>query len=396
MNGTNCANTLAQELRYRVTAGEAYYTPGCTSSSQCVFPNAIIPQSAFSAPTNALPKYVPLPNLGSDFTTSANKETLRDDQAGARIDANTRLGMVSGYYFVDDYAFVNPYGATSVPGFSTTSNGRAQMINLGITKSFGASSVNELRLEYMRDLPFTQCSGWRGAPFGCFPGFTGIFPMQPQLQGVEQVSFNNFNIGASQKFLVVLDNTYEVKDNFSKVIGTHTLKFGGTFGYSQVSYKFTFALNGTFGFNGTETGSDWADFLIGAPYQCQQGLQLPMYSRGRDYAVYGQDSWRATQHLTVNYGLRWEVSTPWWETHNQVEGLLPSVSRRYFRERPTAGSSRATLGFPPPWLRRATTILPRAWVSLILPMPREACWANCWAGPARRASVPDGASIILL
>ena len=226
VNGNFWANNLSQELGYPVTAGEAYYTPGCASSAKCVFPNATIPMAAFSAPTNALLKYIPLPNLGADFTTSANKETLRDDKGGARIDANTRLGMASGYYFVDDFVLVNPYGAASLPGFGATNNGRAQMVNLGITKSFGPSSVNELRLEYMRDVPFTNApNGGLGVSLAS-QGFTGVFPMQANLQGVEQVSFNNFNIGASQSFLEVFDNTYEATDNFSKVRGTHTLKFG--------------------------------------------------------------------------------------------------------------------------------------------------------------------------
>lgn len=48
--GQSWANTLSKELGYTVLPGERYYTPGCTSSSQCVFPNAIIPLAAWSAP----------------------------------------------------------------------------------------------------------------------------------------------------------------------------------------------------------------------------------------------------------------------------------------------------------------------------------------------------------
>jgi len=50
VSGDAWASTLSQRLGYTVTNGEPYYTSGCTSSSQCVFPNAVIPQSAISPP----------------------------------------------------------------------------------------------------------------------------------------------------------------------------------------------------------------------------------------------------------------------------------------------------------------------------------------------------------
>ena len=330
VDGAAWANTLTQTLGYPVTSGEAYYTPGCTTSAQCVLPNATIPQSAFSAPAKADAKYIPTPNTAGGFSTSAYDETLRDDKASARMDGNTRLGMITGYYFVDDFTLVNPYGSDNIPGFASGNNGRAQMLNLGITKTFGASSVNELHIGYMRDVQFS------GTPMGglgmslASQGFTGIFPMNPSYEGVEPMGFNNYNIGVANNFLRVYDNTYNLADNFSKVMGTHTLKFGGAYAYDQVEYRFTLNLNGSFNFNGNETGYDFADFLLGAPNGYSQGLQLPVYSRARTYSLYVQDSWRARKNLTLNYGLRWEVSSPWWEAHNEFEALIPGCQSKEF------------------------------------------------------------------
>ena len=347
VNGTAWANTLSQRFGYPVTNGEPYYTSGCTSSAQCVFPNAVIPQSAISAPAQFLMKYIPLPNSGSYYTTSAYKETLRDDKASGRIDANTRLGMVSAYYFFDDDILVNPYASDNIPGFASGNNGRAQIVNLGITKSFGAASVNELRLGYMRDVQFS------GTPIGglgpklASEGFTGIFAMNPSYEGVEPISFNSYNIGVANNFLRVFDNTYNFADNFSKVIGTHTVKFGGAFSYDQVEYRFALNLNGSFGFSdGIETGFDFADFLIGAPASYSQGLQLPVYARSRTYNLYAQDSWRATQNLTLNYGLRWEVSSPWWEAHNEWEALIPGCQSKEFPGSPVGWCFPGDPGIP--------------------------------------------------
>ncbi len=346
VQGSAWANTLSQRFGYPVTAGEPYYTSGCTSNAQCVFPNAVIPKSAFSPPASFLMKYIPLPNSGSAYTTSAYKETLRDDKASGRIDGNTRLGMVSGYYFIDDDILVNPYGGANLPGFASQNNGRAQIINLGITKALGATAVNELRLGYMRDVQFSNAPLGGLGPKLSDEGFTGIFPMNPSYEGVEPIGFNNYSIGVANSFLRVFDNTYNFADNFSKVIGTHTVKIGGALSYDQVEYRFTLNLNGSFQFNGNETGFDFADFLIGAPNTYSQGLQLPVYGRSRTYDLYAQDSWRATRNLTVNYGLRWEVSSPWWEAHNEWEALIPGCQSKEFPGSPTGWCFPGDPGIP--------------------------------------------------
>jgi hypothetical protein len=66
VNGQTLAATLSQKLGYTVTPGESYYTANCTSTSQCVFPGAMIPQSVWSGPAKNLLRYIPLPNVGSN------------------------------------------------------------------------------------------------------------------------------------------------------------------------------------------------------------------------------------------------------------------------------------------------------------------------------------------
>ena len=66
VQGSYAASLLTQRLGYGVSTGEAYYTPGCTSTTQCVFPNAVIPQRAWSAPAQNLLQYIPLPNVGTN------------------------------------------------------------------------------------------------------------------------------------------------------------------------------------------------------------------------------------------------------------------------------------------------------------------------------------------
>ena len=66
VNGQSWANSLSQKLGYAVSPGELYYTQGCVSPSQCVFPYARIPQSVLSEPANHLLTYIPEPNQGTN------------------------------------------------------------------------------------------------------------------------------------------------------------------------------------------------------------------------------------------------------------------------------------------------------------------------------------------
>src|ERR1700735_522661 len=65
VSGSYWAGLLSQKLGYPVSAGENYYTPGCTSAT-CVLPNAVVPQSAWSAPATSLLQYIPAANNPND------------------------------------------------------------------------------------------------------------------------------------------------------------------------------------------------------------------------------------------------------------------------------------------------------------------------------------------
>ena len=76
--------------------------------------------------------------------------------------------------------------------------------------------------------------------------------------------------------------------------------------------------NGSFVFSGTETGVDFADFLIGVPSQYNQSQLNPFYARNKYVGLFAQDSWHARPSLTLNYGLRWDRIAPWSEKYNQI------------------------------------------------------------------------------
>jgi len=332
--GPYLANVLSRKLGYVVSANEPYYTPGCAASSQCVFPGAAIPQRVWSEPAKHLLQYIPLPNAGgSNFSTGSQGQRVRDDKTSFHVDANNgRWGQLSAYYFFDDYFVNDPYptgqGGASVPGFNALNVGRAQLINLGQTKSFGTSTVNELRLSYMRNANNVgQPAGGVGPSlasqgFVTGAGSSGIVPLAPQIEGIENVRFNSFVFGTPITNLQQWNNTYSVGDNLSKVLGNHTIKTGLGLSFEQVNVNPDATFNGSFLFAGSETGSDFADFLIGVASNYNQADSQSFYGRHKYAAVFIQDSLRAKSNLTLNYGLRWDLMRYWSEKFNQVPTFI--------------------------------------------------------------------------
>jgi hypothetical protein len=335
------ATRLSQRLGYTVTSGEPYWTAGCNTladaqAGTCVFPGGVIPQKAWSPAAIGTIKYIPQPNIdpvAGTYSNNSQKNTVTDNKIGERVDFNNRkTGNWSFYYHFDDSTVLSalPSGGATVPGFPAQTPTRAQEFVISNTKVLGPTAVNEARVTFFRtsthldnptggkaslsSLGFVTGAGTQGIIPDAYPGYPEYVP---------QLYFNNFTIGAPSLITFQPNNTYTVSDGFSKVAGRHTLKFGGEFRYLQVNERNLASQDGAFVFDGTVTGVDFADYLIGAPTgsgggYTQAALQL-LDSRTRYGGAYAQDTWKATPNLTLNLGLRWEVSMPWYDTQGKIQ-----------------------------------------------------------------------------
>ena len=335
VSGPYLAGLLSHQLGYAVSSDEAYYYPGCstTSSPACVFPNATIPQRAWSAPAKKLLQYIPSPNVSaSQYSTSAFAQTNRDDKGSVRLDADTHFGRVSGYYFLDDYTLDNPYpgqqGGAAIPGFDALTIGRAQLFSISDSKVVGPNAVNEFNIGYLR---YANVIGEPHGGLGvslASQGFTtgagtpGIYVQAPQFEGVENITFPSFVMGVPITNVTQVNNTYYISDGYSRVFGSHTIKVGGQFHIDQVNEHPNATFNGTFNINGTETGDAFADFLIGTPSNFTQSSGRPFYLRNHYLGFYAQDSWRVSSNLTLNAGLRWDIIEPWSEKYHQLQTYI--------------------------------------------------------------------------
>jgi hypothetical protein len=166
------------------------------------------------------------------------------------------------------------------------------------------------------------------------PGTLGIINSGPDSwQSVPPISLNGqigFSFGRTISATGQYNNSWHVSDNFSKIWRKHTFKFGGDFRYLQINERNVYAPNGNFDFDGSETGHDVADFLLGAPDSYIQASYQVLDSRTKYGAAFAQDSWRVAPNFTVNYGLRWEVSTPWYDSQNKIQTIVPGVQSTVF------------------------------------------------------------------
>jgi len=320
VNGSAWAQALSTRLGYTVTDGELYSD---------VFPDGTIPQTAWSSATKGTLGFIPAANVGADlYATAAYPTRTSENMFGQRVDFLNKLtGNWSIYYLYDGSNAKEALAGASWPGFPDVTKVRNQQATLTNTRIINPTSVNEVRLSFTR-LP-TQTVPSGTAPtlesmgFVTGAGTDGINNSGPTgYLGVPTVQLNEFGFGTISPS-IANQNTYQIQDSFSKIKGRHTLKFGVDFRYYQMNQRNAGAPVGQFNFDGTETGSDVADYLLGAPSgYTQSSLQL-LDSRSKYGAAYAQDSIHIRPNVTINVGVRWEFSQPWYDAQDKIVALIP-------------------------------------------------------------------------
>jgi outer membrane receptor protein involved in Fe transport len=102
----------------------------------------------------------------------------------------------------------------------------------------------------------------------------------------------------------------------------HNLTLGVDFRRQEYNYLQQQNARGSFGFSGVTTGSDLADFLIGAPYTSALSTgNADKYLRESVYDAYVADDWRVSPQFTLSLGVRWEYGAPITELKNRLANL---------------------------------------------------------------------------
>ncbi|MGE0105057.1 MAG: carboxypeptidase regulatory-like domain-containing protein [Blastocatellales bacterium] len=104
------------------------------------------------------------------------------------------------------------------------------------------------------------------------------------------------------------NDSFSINDNLTKVVGSHTLKFGAVIEQGNKRQNFQDNSEGTISFNNWNphgTGNDWGDLLVGQLTDVQHGTRTPIGNyRFYNYEFYAQDQWKVRPNFTLEYGLR--------------------------------------------------------------------------------------------
>lgn len=282
-----------------------------------LFPTGQIPAADLNPLAVALMnKYVPMPNAPGNLFGLDAIERQKGNQGIARVDETVSgKDSVWASVYLESIPTIHdlPFLGANLPGFGETDNQFTTQLIGSWDHTFNANTLNELRLSFTR-FNYNAVAPTNPALPSSF-GFQGITPQFPGSASMPLVSLlGYFNLGFSPDGpQPVIENTYQLDDNFTKVRGSHTIKFGFDGRRYEVDNPFEANNNGQFAFNGGgqySTGDPGADFLLGVPdsyFQQSGGVQ-----DFRTYEIYAyiQDSWKVARNLTLNYGTGYQLDTP--------------------------------------------------------------------------------------
>jgi hypothetical protein len=281
----------------------------------------------------------PAPNLPSGQASVVSPSFNDLTSFIAKIDEQFNpSNTLTGRYFFGDSIQSFPLALTAsggqLPGFNTFTPTRVQLVSISYTHTIGANKVNELRY------------GWNRFAEGFFPGDQNFHPSSIGLCNASDVSQCSGGGPFDSGMPIVLvsgfaqlgstssvprhrfDTNNQVIDNFSWKLNKHDVKVGIDFHRTSIQQYFDKYFRGRLKFNGdgNPAADPLTDFLAG---NVDSGFQYfgnsLRHTHENNFGFYVQDSFRPTQRLTINYGLRWDYFGVVKEKNNLLSNIT-SVS----------------------------------------------------------------------
>jgi len=222
------------------------------------------------------------------------------------------------------------YGPNPSPGASSKAGGMAGIgehnVNsiIGWTHIFSPSLLLDTTASYLHLTIFRTPQNYNVSFESIIPG------LAPQLiEGAPNISIKNIT-GVGEAGSKNLDQTYQLQSTITKSTARHLIKAGVSFLYDnfwQVNAQSP--QRGSYSFTGQYSGVGYADFLLGYPAGVQNPVPAAFVQRNISYqsAAFIQDDWKATQRMTINAGLRydlqWFASSP----YGNASLYIPSLQR---------------------------------------------------------------------
>jgi len=246
---------------------------------------------------------------------------------------------------------VNPLVGATVTGFPEDLTTTNEFVNLGFTKTFSTSLLNEAHATAQRFYQTASAGSHPPTPSELGISINSDLPFAPP---IVQLESSNLVLGFDPNLpRTKADNTYAVSDTLTWTRGRHTIKTGGRFAVMQENSVYAYATNGWFFFYGAGTfvgsGTDLADFLFGAPDEYQQYPRANNNEHQKQYGLFGQDEWKVTPRLVLTIGLRWEYTSPETDLRGHTFDIIPGLQSTRFENAPPGFVVPGDPGAPTGW-----------------------------------------------
>jgi len=316
--------------------------PGGTAPAGIVqgspFPGNIIPSCMISPQATALANagIFPQPTSGNQFTGSVNTPTNLKEEV-VRIDHNFNSKFsVFGHFIAEQVSqgfAISQWSGANVPTVGDTFGNPSFSGVVHTTYAISPTLLNEVAFNYngnrINIIPFSAAG--LASLSATDAGFTGSRLFGGTNNG-DRIPNIDLNGGTGTHFEVASwpwrnkADDYQIRDDISWTHGAHQFRFGASWAlYKKIQDLFG-TTQGSYGFNGSFTGNDFADFLLG---DASSYNELADQDKGLwnnvSWAAYVQDNWRATRRLTLNLGLRWDGVPHTYEANNRMGNFYPSL-----------------------------------------------------------------------
>jgi hypothetical protein len=262
------------------------------------------------------------PILGNGDTgeyTFAGQQIVNENFLTARVDHNfSDKDSLFGTYMFDKTPYSSPDGLNNVEFETLTSR---QFVAIEETHIFKPSFANSIRIGGNHEAVSNNQSFKAINPDSSRTdlgvggtAFAGRAASQVLIGGVSDFSGG---IGGSPTYLYHW-NSAQLYDDAFFTTGKHSVKFGGAVERMMLNVTADTDPNGIWRF------TDLAGFLTNNPTKFQGGIAStlsPRNLRQNIYGLYLQDDWRWKPNLTLNLGLRYEMSTVLKETSGKTANL---------------------------------------------------------------------------
>jgi hypothetical protein len=303
------------------------------------FPGNVIPSCMIDPNASALATagIFPAPTSGNKFVGSVNTPTNLKEEV-VRIDHNfTSKFSVFGHFIAEQvtqgYA-ISQWSGANVPTVGDTFGNPSYSAVVHTTYTISPTLLNEVAFNYngnrINIIP-APGAGLKslGLPSGYNSANSRLFSGPNNLNRIPNIDLKGstgtqFEI-SSWPWRNKADD-YQIRDDLSWTKGAHQLKFGFSWAiYKKVQDLFG-QTQGGFNFDGTFTGNDFADFLLGTSKSYQElAVQDHGLWNNVSWASYVQDNWRVNRRLTLNLGLRWDGVPHTYEANNRMGNFYSNL-----------------------------------------------------------------------